>query len=129
MPSFDPARLAELPADLRALFEAQRAMLEAERVRAEHEHVTRLHVESELAASFPFNCQLISADIGQFCLILRGFPFVPGNPSYRTRCLADKPGGFMVNKPLNRRHGDAGAPEFAASSRVSPASANGGKRP
>ncbi len=51
MPSFDSARLAELPADLRALFEAQRAMLEAERIRAENELVTRLHVESELAAS------------------------------------------------------------------------------
>ena len=57
-PSFDPARLAELPADLRAMFEAQRAMLEAERIRADHElhraeneRVTRLHVESELAAS------------------------------------------------------------------------------
>ena len=50
-PSFDPARLAELPADLRGLFEAQRAMLEAERIRADHEHATRLHVESELAAS------------------------------------------------------------------------------
>ncbi|WBK02382.1 IS66 family transposase zinc-finger binding domain-containing protein (plasmid) [Methylocystis parvus OBBP] len=57
-PSFDPAGLAELPADLRALFEAQRAMLEAERVRAdrerqraEHELAARLHVESELAAS------------------------------------------------------------------------------
>jgi transposase len=61
-PSFDPARLAELPADLRAdlrgLFEAQRAMLEAERIRADHEHrraenerAARLHVESELAAS------------------------------------------------------------------------------
>ena len=34
MPSFDFARLAELPPDLRALFETQRAMLEAERVRA-----------------------------------------------------------------------------------------------
>ena len=53
MPSFDSARLAELPADLRALFEAQRAMLEAEpgSIRAENELVTRLHVESELAAS------------------------------------------------------------------------------
>lgn len=50
-PSFDSARLAELPADLRALFDAQRAMLEAERVRAEHELAARLHVESELAAS------------------------------------------------------------------------------
>jgi len=57
-PSFDSARLAELPADLRALFEAQRAMLEAERVRADREHrraehelAARLHVESELAAS------------------------------------------------------------------------------
>jgi transposase len=50
-PSFDSARLAELPADLRALFEAQRFMLEAERNRAEHERATRLHVESELAAS------------------------------------------------------------------------------
>ena len=50
-PSFDSARLAELPADLRKLFEAQRAMLEAERVRAEHERAARLHVESELAAS------------------------------------------------------------------------------
>lgn len=50
-PSFDAARLAELPADLRALFEAQRAMLEAERVRADHELAARLHVESELAAS------------------------------------------------------------------------------
>jgi transposase len=50
-PSFDSARLAELPADLRALFEAQRAMLETERARAEHELAARLHVESELAAS------------------------------------------------------------------------------
>ena len=50
-PSFDAARLAELPADLRALFEAQRAMLEAERIRADHELAARLHVESELAAS------------------------------------------------------------------------------
>jgi transposase len=54
-PSFDPARLAELPADLRAelraLFEAQRAMLEAERIRADHELAARLHIESELAAS------------------------------------------------------------------------------
>jgi transposase len=49
--SFDSARLAELPADLRALFEAQRAMLEAERIRAEHELAARLHVESELASS------------------------------------------------------------------------------
>ena len=49
--SFDSARFAKLPADLRALFEAQRAMLEAERVRAEHERAARLHVESELAAS------------------------------------------------------------------------------
>lgn len=50
-PRFDPARIAELPADLRALFEAQRAMLEAERIRADHERATRLHIESELAAS------------------------------------------------------------------------------
>jgi transposase len=54
-PSFDPARLAELPADLRAelraMFEAQRAMLEAERIRADHELAARLHIESELAAS------------------------------------------------------------------------------
>jgi transposase len=50
-PSFDPARLAALPADLRAMFEAQRAILEAERIRADHERVARLHVESELAAS------------------------------------------------------------------------------
>jgi transposase len=50
-PSFDPARLAELPTDLRALFEAQRAMIEAERIRADHERAARLHVESELAAS------------------------------------------------------------------------------
>jgi multidrug efflux pump subunit AcrA (membrane-fusion protein) len=57
-PSFDSARLAELPPDLRALFETQRAMLEAERVRADREHrraehelAARLHVESELAAS------------------------------------------------------------------------------
>jgi len=49
--SFDSARFAGLPADIRALFEAQRAMLEAERVRAEHERAARLHVESELAAS------------------------------------------------------------------------------
>ncbi|HYA79961.1 MAG TPA: IS66 family transposase [Methylocystis sp.] len=49
--SFDSARFAGLPADVRALFEAQRAMLEAERVRAEHERAARLHVESELAAS------------------------------------------------------------------------------
>lgn len=50
-PSFDPARLAELPAELRAFFEAQRAMLEAERIRADHELAARLHIESELAAS------------------------------------------------------------------------------
>lgn len=50
-PRFDSARLAELPADLRGLFEAQRAMLEAERIRADHERAARLHVESELAAS------------------------------------------------------------------------------
>jgi transposase len=50
-PSFDPARLAELPADLRAMFEAQRAMLEAERIRADYELAARLHIESELAAS------------------------------------------------------------------------------
>ncbi|BGE87968.1 MULTISPECIES: transposase [Methylosinus] len=57
-PSFDPARLAELPAELRALFEAQRDMLEAERIRADREHrraenelAARLHTESELAAS------------------------------------------------------------------------------
>jgi len=50
-PSFDSARLAELPADLRALFEAQRAMLEAERIRADHELAARVHIESELAAS------------------------------------------------------------------------------
>jgi hypothetical protein len=37
--------------------------------------------------------------------------------------------GFMVNKALKRRHSDAGAPEFAASSRVSAAWANGGNRP
>ena len=49
--SFNSARFAGLPADVRALFEAQRAMLEAERVRAEHERAARLHVESELAAS------------------------------------------------------------------------------
>jgi transposase len=56
--SSDSARFAGLPADVRALFEAQRAMLEAERVRAnrerqraEHELAARLHVESELAAS------------------------------------------------------------------------------
>ncbi len=49
--SFDPARLAELPTDLRALFEAQRALLEAERFRADNELAARLHVESELAAS------------------------------------------------------------------------------
>jgi len=49
-PFIDPARLATLPADLRALFDAQQAMLEAERRRAEHERAARLHVESELAA-------------------------------------------------------------------------------
>lgn len=49
--SFDFGRLAELPADLRALFEAQRALLEAERSRADNELAARLHVESELAAS------------------------------------------------------------------------------
>jgi transposase len=49
--SFDFGRLAELPADLRALFEAQRALLEAERIRADNELAARLHVESELAAS------------------------------------------------------------------------------
>jgi transposase len=49
--SFDFGRLAELPPDLRALFEAQRALLEAERIRADNELAARLHVESELAAS------------------------------------------------------------------------------
>lgn len=49
--SFDFDRLTELPADLRALFEAQRALLEAERIRADNELAARLHVESELAAS------------------------------------------------------------------------------
>jgi transposase len=49
--SFDFGRLAELPADLRALFEAQRALLEAERIRADNELAARLHIESELAAS------------------------------------------------------------------------------
>jgi transposase len=49
--SFDFGRLAELPADLRALFEAQRSLLEAERIRADNELAARLHVESELAAS------------------------------------------------------------------------------
>ncbi|BCA00901.1 hypothetical protein BDHH15_17950 [Bradyrhizobium diazoefficiens] len=47
----DPARLAALPADLRALFRAQEAMIEAERRRADDECSARLHVESELAAS------------------------------------------------------------------------------
>ena len=52
MPSaVDPARLALLPDDLRALFDAQQVMLDAERHRAEHERAGRLHVESELAAS------------------------------------------------------------------------------
>jgi transposase len=57
-PAVDPARLASLPDDLRALFDAQQAMLDAERRRAEdeyrradHERAARLHVESELAAS------------------------------------------------------------------------------
>lgn len=50
-PSIDPARLAALPADLRALFGMQEAMLEAERRRADDERAARLHVESELAAS------------------------------------------------------------------------------
>jgi len=54
---------------------------------------------------------------------------MPGNPSYRTRLSPDAPGGFMVNKPLKRRHGDAGAAGFGAPSRISPAPANGGKRP
>src|SRR3974390_1520895 len=49
--SFDFGRLAQLPADLRALFEAQRSLLEAERMRADNELAARLHVESELAAS------------------------------------------------------------------------------
>lgn len=49
--SFDFGRLAELPADLRALFGAQRALLEAERTRANNELAARLHIESELAAS------------------------------------------------------------------------------
>ncbi|WP_420896765.1 hypothetical protein, partial [Bradyrhizobium yuanmingense] len=42
----DPARLAALPADLRALFRAQEAMIEAERRRADDECSARLHVES-----------------------------------------------------------------------------------
>ena len=50
-PAIDPARLALLPDDLRALFDAQKVMLDAERRRAEHERAARLHVESELAAS------------------------------------------------------------------------------
>lgn len=50
-PSIDPARLAALPADLRALFGMQEAMLEAERRRADDERAARLHVESELAVS------------------------------------------------------------------------------
>ncbi len=49
-PFIDPARLATLPANLRALFDTQQSMLEAERRRAEHERAARLHVESELAA-------------------------------------------------------------------------------
>ncbi len=51
MPPVDPARLALLPDDLRALFDAQQAMLDGERRRAEYERAARLHVESELAAS------------------------------------------------------------------------------
>jgi transposase len=47
----DPARLALLPDDLRALFDAQQVMLDGERRRAEHERAARLHVESELATS------------------------------------------------------------------------------
>ena len=39
------------------------------------------------------------------------------------------PAVFMVNKPLKRRHGDAGAAGFDASSRVSAVPANGGSRP
>lgn len=56
---------------------------------------------------------------------------VPYNfkPTLSDIILTRHPGGFMVNKPLKRRHGDAGGSEFAASSRVSPACANGGKRP
>ena len=50
-PAVDPARLALLPDDLRALFDAQQIMLDAERRRAEHERAARLHVESELAVS------------------------------------------------------------------------------
>ncbi|WP_231678719.1 hypothetical protein, partial [Ralstonia solanacearum] len=49
--AIDPARLAALPADLRALFSAQEAMLAAERRRADDERTARLHVENELAAS------------------------------------------------------------------------------
>jgi len=62
-------------------------------------------------------------------LILRGFPSMPGNPSYRTQKTPDTPGGFMVNRTLKRRHGDAGAAGFAASSGISAAPANGGNRP
>jgi hypothetical protein len=62
-------------------------------------------------------------------VILRAFASTPGNPSYRTLLSPDTPAGFMANKPLKRRHGATGALEFAASFRVSPASANGGKRP
>jgi transposase len=50
-PAVDSARLALLPADLRALFDAQQVLLDAEQHRAEHERAARLHVESELAAS------------------------------------------------------------------------------
>ena len=49
--AIDPARLAALPADLRALFSAQAAILEAERRRADNERMARLRVENELAAS------------------------------------------------------------------------------
>jgi len=73
---------------------------------------------------------VLSIDEMQMTLLdFRGVAKMSGNPSYRTCFLADAPGGFMVNKPLKRRHGAAGPEEFPASFRVSAACENGGKRP
>jgi hypothetical protein len=62
------------------------------------------------------------------CPDLWAFPIIL-SAHYRPPFLPDAPGGFMLNKPLKRRHGDAGVAEFAASSGISAACENGGRRP